>query len=67
VASGLTEPRHDDIFGWSLGLGRPFTRWSYLRADYRHERRRSNLDAFQVTTHALVLQVGIGYLGNPQP
>jgi hypothetical protein len=67
IASGLAEPRRDEIFGWTVGVGRPFTRWAFLRVDYRHERRRSNLAAFRVTSHALVLQVGIGYVGNAQP
>jgi hypothetical protein len=67
ITPDLGEPRRDEIFGWSVGLGRPFTRWAYLRGDYRHERRRSNLHAFRITTHALVLQVGIGYLQSSQP
>jgi hypothetical protein len=60
VASGLGQPRQDRIFGWSVGLGRTLTQWAYLRADYRWDRRESNLDAFDVRTHALMVQLGIG-------
>lgn len=64
-ASGLGEPREDGIFGWSIGLGRPVSRWAFLRADYRRERRDSNLDAFDNTTRALIVQLGIGLFGAP--
>ena len=47
VAVGIDEPRRDEIFGWSVGLGRAFTRCAYLRSDYRWERRSSNLAAFR--------------------
>jgi hypothetical protein len=39
------------------------TRRAYVRADYRHERRDSNLDDFDVTIKGFLLQVGIGFFG----
>lgn len=66
VASRLGEPRKDRIFGWSFGLGRPITRWAYLRADYRQDRRDSNLDAFDVRTQSFTVQLGVGLFGVPE-
>lgn len=63
AASGSGVRREDRIFGWTVGVGRPLTRRAHLRADYRRERRNSNLDAFDLTTEALLVQVGIGFLG----
>jgi hypothetical protein len=63
TASALGEPREDRIFGWSIGIGRPVTRRAYVRADYRRERRDSNLDEFDVTINGFLLQVGIGFFG----
>ena len=58
AASGA--PRRDRILGWSLGLGRPIARWAYLRADYRRERRNSNIALFQTRTSALTIQAAVG-------
>jgi hypothetical protein len=63
AAAGLGVPRRDDIVSWSAGVGRSLTRWSYLRADYRADRRSSNLAAFETDGHVLIVQVGLGYLG----
>ena len=60
VISELGVPRRDRIVAWSAGLGRSFTRWSYLRADYLREERTSNVEAFNVDSDALVLQLGLG-------
>jgi hypothetical protein len=60
VALEIGRPRRDRLLGWSLGLGRPFTRWAYVRADYRKERRDSNVDAFDSRSRAFTVQVGIG-------
>jgi len=57
----LGEPRHDTILGWALGLGRNLGVRSYVRADYRRDRRRSNLDAFDLSTDAFIFQFGIGF------
>jgi hypothetical protein len=65
VAAGLGAPRKDRIFGWSAGLGRPITRWAFVRADYRRDRRDSNLDVFDITTEALTVQLGIGLFAAP--
>jgi hypothetical protein len=62
-AAGLGAPRRDTIRGLTLGLGRPLTRWSFVRADYRRDRRDSNLDEFDADTWTLIVQVGLGWLG----
>jgi hypothetical protein len=63
-ATGLDVPRRDEIWDWSVGLGRALTRWAYLRADYRRERRNSNLPAFQTHAHLFMVQLGLGFLGS---
>ena len=56
-------PRQDDIFGWSLGIGRNLGWRAWARADYRRERRDSNLPGYDVTTDGFVIQVGLGLFG----
>lgn len=63
VATGLSVPRQDDLLGWSAGVGRSLTRWSFLRADYRQDRRRSNLPAYATDGRSFLIQFGLGYLG----
>jgi len=53
-------PREDDIAGWTVGLSRSLTRYAFLRADYRVDRRTSNLPDIPNTTHSLFVQLGIG-------
>jgi hypothetical protein len=65
LAAERPEPRRDRIWEGSIGLARPLTRRAWVRADYRRERRNSNLDSFEVTTQAFTLQVGLGFLGAP--
>ncbi len=65
-AAGLSVPRRDDLIGWSAGVGRSLTRWSFLRGDYRQDRRDSNLPAFDTNGHVFIVQLGLGYLG-PAP
>lgn len=60
VAPEIGRPRRDQLYGWTVGLGRPFTRWAYVRTDYRKERRDSNLDAFDSRSRAFTVQLGIG-------
>ena len=62
-APGLSEPRRDDVFGWSLGLGRSLGWRAWVRADYRWERRDSNLPGFDLTTDGFVIQMGVGLFG----
>jgi hypothetical protein len=62
-APGLDVPRRDDILGWTLGLGRQIGWRTWVRADYRRERRNSNLPGFDVTTDGVVVQVGVGLFG----
>ncbi len=66
-ASEVGEPRADRLLGWTLGLGRPLTRWSYLRADYRRDRRRSNLSRLDTDLHGFTIQVGFGVFGDNRP
>jgi hypothetical protein len=54
-------PREDTIFGWTLGLGRNLGPRSYIRADYRRDRRRSNVPGFDVTTDGFLVQFGVGF------
>ena len=61
VASSLGAPRRDEIRGWTLGLGRPVGRHAFVRADYRRERRDSNIDGFDSRSNALTVQLGIGF------
>jgi hypothetical protein len=63
IASELGARRADNIHGWSVGLGRAFTRWVYVRGDYRWELRDSNLDRMDTETHVFSVQVGVGLFG----
>lgn len=63
TASALGAPREDRILGWSIGLGRTLTRRAYVRADYRRERRDSNVHDFDITTQGFVVQIGLGFFG----
>jgi hypothetical protein len=64
-AATLDEPRRDRIWEGAIGLSRPLTRFAWVRADYRRERRDSNLDLFDTTTDAFVAQIGVGFVGSP--
>jgi hypothetical protein len=59
-ASVLSEPRRDRLFGWTAGLARPLTSWSFLRGDYSWDRRKSNVPGLSTRTHSLVIQLGLG-------
>lgn len=63
VGPGLAEPRRDRLRGWTVGLGRPLSRWAYARVDYRKDRRDSNLDEFDIDTYSLIAQIGVGWFG----
>ena len=63
VDPAIGEPRRDDIWGWTLGIGRQIGVKAWIRADYRREKRDSNLPGFDVTTDGFLIQVGIGRLG----
>jgi hypothetical protein len=60
TAAEIGAPRRDEILGWSIGLGRSLGWRAWLRADYRRERRNSNISAFDVTTDGYVIQIGVG-------
>lgn len=65
-AAELDEPRRDSIWDGAVGLSRSLTRLAWVRADYRRERRNSNLAAFDdVTTYVIAVQVGFGFVGAP--
>jgi hypothetical protein len=59
VSPEIGAPREDNIVDWVVGLGRPLGDWAFVRADYRHERRDSNLDAYDTDAHSLTVQVGL--------
>jgi hypothetical protein len=65
-APGLGAPRRDDIVGWTVGAGREIGWRAWVRADYRRERRNSNLPGYDVTTDGFVVQLGVG-LSGPGP
>jgi hypothetical protein len=64
-AADTGSPRRDTMWDGAVGLARSLSRRAWVRADYRRERRNSELDMFDVTTNALTVQVGIGFLGSP--
>ena len=59
-SSSTGEERTDDVWLWTIGVGRQLGWRSWVRADYRRETRRSNVPGLDVTTDGFVLQVGIG-------
>ena len=61
-APDLGAPRRDDILGWTLGLGRQIGWRAWVRADYRRERRDSNLPGFDVTHRGSRRAAGRGLL-----
>jgi hypothetical protein len=57
----IPEARNDTaIAGW-VGAAYFFTPMTYFRADYRHERRRSNLDQFEYSNNVIRIVVGLGF------
>jgi len=62
VATALGTPRRDAIVNWTAGLGRRISRWAFVRADYRRDRRDSNLDFYDQRTHAFYAELGLGFL-----
>jgi hypothetical protein len=66
-APDLAEPRRDEIFGWTVGIGRQIGWRAWARADYRRERRNSNVPGLDVTTDGFVVQLGLGLFGPGSP
>jgi putative beta-barrel porin BBP2 len=64
-AAATGSPRRDTMWDGALGLARTLSRRAWVRADYRRERRNSDLDLFDTTTEALTVQLGFGFLGTP--
>jgi hypothetical protein len=62
-AAEIGAPRRDDLLGFSVGVGREIGWRTWVRADYRRERRDSNLPGFDVTTEGFVVQLGVGLFG----
>jgi hypothetical protein len=63
----IQAPRRDDILGWTVGLGRPIGWRAWIRADYRRERRDSNLPGYDLTTDGFIVQLGMGFFGSGPP
>ena len=59
-AQAIGEPRSDQILGWTVGVGRAISWRAWLRADYTHQNRDSNVPGYDVNTSGFVLQVGVG-------
>ena len=66
-AAALGLPRRDRILSWSVGVGRRLAARSWLRVDYRRERRDSNLPGFDVTTDGFSVQLGVSATGAARP
>jgi hypothetical protein len=64
-AADTGSPRRDTMWDGAVGLARSLSHRAWVRADYRRERRNSDLDMFDVTTQAVTVQVGFGFLGSP--
>jgi hypothetical protein len=58
-ASAIGVPREDRVFGWYVRLRRPLFGSASLSADYRRERRSSNLDEFNVVNEGFSLSLDI--------
>jgi hypothetical protein len=63
VDPGIGAPRRDDIWAWTVGVGRQIGVKAWIRADYRREKRHSNIPGFDVTNDGFLIQLGIGRLG----
>jgi hypothetical protein len=63
VDPAIGEPRQDDIWMWSVGVGRQIGVKAWIRADYRREQRSSNIPGFDVTNDGFLIQLGIGRIG----
>ena len=55
--------RRDDILGWSVGVERNLGWRGFVRADYRRDRRDSNLPGYDITTSGFMIQLGLGLFG----
>jgi hypothetical protein len=65
VSATIGEPRRDRLYGWTAGLSRPLSRWSYVRVDYAWDRRDSNIEELDNDSSTLLVQLGIGLFGSP--
>ncbi len=63
VSASIGAPRRDDIWAWTVGVGRQLGWRTWLRADYRREERHSNIPGYDVTNDGFVIQFGIGRAG----
>ncbi len=59
-AEAISAPRRDQAVGFAVGLGRQLGWRTSLRADYRREKRDSNLPGYDVTTDGFVVQLAVG-------
>ncbi len=60
-ASQLGTPRRDEMLGFTIGLSRSVGTRASISADYRRERRDSNVPGLDTTTDGWVLQLTIGH------
>jgi hypothetical protein len=61
IEAPIGEPREDTILGVAVGLGRNLGPRTFVRADHRRDRRRSNIPGYSVTTDGFIVQFGIGF------
>ena len=61
VSAGAGLARRDDLWLWTVGVGRQLGWRTWIRADYSRESRGSNLPGFDVTTDGFVFQFGVGH------
>jgi hypothetical protein len=64
VAIEIGEPRRDTILSYYVGLRRALVEQLFLSAIYRGERRRSNIDRFDVNPDGFILQLEWDIFGN---
>ena len=66
VETAIGEKRRDRLYGWTAGVSRPLTRWSYLRVDYAWDRRESNIPGLDNESSLLLAQLGVGLFGSSE-
>jgi len=52
--------RRDEMWMWTVGVGRQLGTRTWIRADYRRESRTSNIPGLDITIDGFLIQLGIG-------
>jgi len=52
--------RRDEMWMWTVGVGRELGTRTWIRADYRRENRTSNIPGFDLDIDGFLIQLGIG-------